>query len=168
MRIRRIVRRAGFVFGLAALFAGCAGVRGLQPPVERREPTYGQFRWPLIGKAASGFGERNGRPHDGIDILAPAGTEVRAAGAGLVMYEGDGMRGYGKAVVVDHGGAVTTLYAHLEEIRVQSGDVVEEGTVIGTVGNTGNATTSHLHFEVRLADQPVDPEKYLARRSEPP
>ncbi len=118
---------------------------------------------PLHGTISSGFGRRNGRMHQGIDILAPGGTPVRAAGYGVVLYAGNRMRGYGNAVVLDHGDDVTTLYGHLRRIRVKSGDAVASGSVIGTVGETGNATTTHLHFELRLRGTGMDPEKYLER-----
>ena len=118
---------------------------------------------PLHGTISSGFGKRNGRMHRGIDILAPGGTPVRAAGYGIVMYAGNGMRGYGNVIILDHGDDVTTLYGHLRRIRVKSGEAVATGSVIGTVGETGNATTTHLHFELRLRGTGVDPEKYLER-----
>lgn len=118
---------------------------------------------PLAGTISSGFGRRNGRMHEGVDILAPGGAPVRAAGYGVVVYAGNGMRGYGNAIVLDHGDEVTTLYGHLHRIRVKSGDAVAPGSVIGTVGDTGNATTTHLHFELRLGGAGVDPGKYLER-----
>lgn len=138
------------------------------PPYERAKPAGGaalpsgkRFVRPLHGSVSSGYGTRGGRLHDGIDILAPEGTKVRAAAYGVVIYAGDGMKGYGNAVVIDHGEDVTTLYAHLQEIRVKSGDAVAAGEPIGTVGTTGNATTPHLHFELRMGEQAVDPERYL-------
>ena len=121
------------------------------------------FVMPVHGTISSGFGRRNGRMHEGIDILAPGGTPVRAAGYGVVLYAGKGMRGYGNAIVLDHGDEVTTLYGHLRRIRVKAGDAVGPGGVIGTVGESGNATTTHLHFELRLGGTGVDPEKYLER-----
>lgn len=125
-------------------------------PVARRT-----FRWPLRGKIGSGFGPRRGGVHHGLDILAPDGTDVRASEYGLVLYTGDGLRGYGKVIVLDHGEGITTLYGHLSEFRVKSGDAVAAGQVIGSVGRTGNATTSHLHFELRLEDQALDPNIYI-------
>lgn len=116
---------------------------------------------PVKGRISSGFGMRNGKVHEGVDILAPEGTPVRAAAYGLVIYAGDGMRGYGNAVVLDHGEEITTLYGHLHEIQVQSGDAVAKGQRIGTVGSTGNATTTHLHFELRVGGDAVDPESIL-------
>jgi murein DD-endopeptidase MepM/ murein hydrolase activator NlpD len=122
-----------------------------------------KFIMPLRGIVSSGFGRRNGRMHEGIDILAPENTAVRAAGYGVVLYAGDGMHGYGNAIILDHGDGVTTLYGHLRRFRVRSGDAVAAGSVIGTVGDTGNATTTHLHFELRLGGEGVDPEKYLEK-----
>lgn len=125
------------------------------------------FVFPLEGKLSSGFGGRKGGRHDGVDILAPEGTEVRAASYGVVIYAGGGMRGYGIAVLVDHGEGVTTLYGHLKGFRVKSGDAVASGQVIGAVGRTGNATTSHLHFELRSEGEAVDPVKYLRKADRP-
>lgn len=121
------------------------------------------FQWPVAGAVSSGFGGRGLRHHNGIDILAPQGTPVRAAETGVVAYAGDGMRGFGNAVVLDHGGGATTLYGHLSEIHVRSGETVAAGSVIGAVGRTGNATTSHLHFELRWRGRSVDPADYLQR-----
>src|SRR3989304_3579022 len=73
------------------------------------------------------------------------------------------MRGYGNAIVLDHGDAVTTLYGHLKSFRMNTGEIVAGGSVIGEVGDTGNATTPHLHFELRLEGEGVDPEKYWER-----
>jgi murein DD-endopeptidase MepM/ murein hydrolase activator NlpD len=118
---------------------------------------------PVTGTVSSGFGKRAAGSHEGIDILAPAGTEVRAASRGRVEYSSNGMRGYGNAVILDHGGGIATLYGHLETIRVQSGETVAAGDVIGTVGRSGNATTYHLHFELRVDGEAVDPVPYLRR-----
>ncbi len=125
-------------------------------PVARRS-----FLPPVRGKVGSGFGARRGGWHQGVDILAPDGTDVRASEYGLVLYAGDGLRGYGNVIVLDHGEGITTLYAHLKDFRVKSGDAVAAGQVIGAVGRTGNATTSHLHFELRLENEGLDPGLYL-------
>jgi len=147
---------------------GATGTRTVPPAGNRgdRSPSRllgKKFLMPVHGTVSSGFGTRNGRMHEGIDILAPEGTPVRAAGYGVVVYAGDGMRGYGNAIVLDHGDGVTTLYGHLKKIRVRSGDAVAAGSVIGTVGDTGNATTTHLHFELRVGADEVDPENYLEK-----
>lgn len=125
-------------------------------PVARRT-----FRPPVRGKVGSGFGARKGGSHWGADILAPEGSDVRAAEYGLVLYAGNGLRGYGNVIVLDHGEGITTLYGHLREFRVKSGDAVAAGQVIGAVGRTGNATTSHLHFELRLEGEALDPGLYV-------
>lgn len=117
-----------------------------------------QWVRPVDGTISSGFGKRNSGRHEGVDILAKRGTPVRAAAYGLVIYAGDGMRGYGNVVVLDHGEEVTTLYGHLYRIQVKSGDAVAQGQRIGTVGSTGNATTNHLHFELRVGGDAIDPE----------
>jgi lipoprotein NlpD len=122
-----------------------------------------RFLWPVEGPVSSEFGKRGGSVHEGIDILAPGGTPVRAAEPGTVLYAGDGLRGYGNTVILDHGDGVTTLYAHLKAFRVQSGDAVAVGAVIGTVGHTGNATTTHVHFEIRVDGKAVNPLAHLAR-----
>lgn len=123
------------------------------------------IRWPVKGAVSSVFGGRGSGKHTGIDILAPEGTEVRAALPGLVVHCGNALRGYGNVVVLDHGQSVTTLYGHLKEIRVQSGEAVAGGAVVGTVGMTGNASSPHLHFELRVEDRPVDPQRYLDQGS---
>ncbi|MGB3096212.1 MAG: LysM peptidoglycan-binding domain-containing M23 family metallopeptidase [Candidatus Deferrimicrobiaceae bacterium] len=145
---------------------GATGTKTVPPvrvEVQRSRISGKKFIMPLRGTISSRFGMRNGRMHEGIDILAPGGTVVRSAGYGVVLYAGDGMQGYGNAIIVDHGDGVTTLYGHLKRFRVRSGDAVGAGSVIGTVGDTGNATTTHLHFELRVGKEEVDPEKYLEK-----
>lgn len=120
--------------------------------------------WPLPGKISSGFGKRGRRYHWGIDIPAPSGTPIRAAADGLVLISSDGMRGYsgyGRIVVVEHGGGLSTLYAHNSRNDVRPGTCVRAGETIAEVGATGNATGSHLHFEVRNNGKPVNPLNYL-------
>jgi murein DD-endopeptidase MepM/ murein hydrolase activator NlpD len=122
--------------------------------------------WPLEGRVASSFGERvdpingEGAFHSGVDIDAPYGTPIRAAGDGDVT--GAGMAGgYGREVVLNHGHDVRTLYGHLSAIAVVPGQHVPRGEVIGYVGQTGRATGPHLHYEVRVHNVPVNPHKYL-------
>jgi murein DD-endopeptidase MepM/ murein hydrolase activator NlpD len=114
--------------------------------------------WPVNGPLVSPFGMRWGRLHAGVDISAPAGTPVRAAASGRVIYAG-WMGGYGNLVVIDHGGGLATAYAHLSSIW--GGGSVSQGQGIGAVGCTGSCTGNHLHFEVRVNGQPVDPFGYL-------
>ncbi|NMC81398.1 MAG: M23 family metallopeptidase, partial [Armatimonadetes bacterium] len=94
--------------------------------------------------------------HTGVDIAAPTGTPVFAAAAGEVVHAGY-WGAYGNAVIIDHGGGVTTLYGHLSRINCRVGATVNKGQHVGAVGNTGWSTGSHLHFEKRRNGQPVSP-----------
>lgn len=130
-------------------------------------PTRGMLAPPLPDtEVTSGFGYRvhpifgDVRLHMGLDLSASSGTPIQASAAGTVVVAGP-QGGYGNAVVVDHGGALATLYAHQSVIEVQLGDQVLTGDVIGLVGSTGNSTGPHLHYEVRVLGAPVDPLAYL-------
>jgi murein DD-endopeptidase MepM/ murein hydrolase activator NlpD len=122
--------------------------------------------WPIQGPIASSFGEREdpingeGKFHTGIDIDAPYGTPIHAAGDGDVSDASMGA-GYGREVVLDHGHDLLTVYGHLSAIAVQPGQHVTRGQVIGYVGQSGRATGPHLHYEVRVHNVPVNPHKYL-------
>ena len=123
--------------------------------------------WPVAGKLESGFGGRRnpfgGRGfeyHEGQDIDAAYGTPVQVAATGRVTIAG-WQRGYGKVVYVDHGGGLSTRYGHLSEIDVTVGQAMTRGQTIGLVGSTGRSTGPHLHYEVRINNQPVDPRMYL-------
>jgi murein DD-endopeptidase MepM/ murein hydrolase activator NlpD len=115
---------------------------------------------PVDGGMSWGFGDRviNGHPghHYGVDLGAPEGTPIRAAGDGRVVRTGVA-RGYGNLVVIDHGDGVETRYAHLSKIGVEVGDPIAAGQVVGESGETGNAIGPHLHFEVRRDGEAVDP-----------
>lgn len=121
-------------------------------------------RWPVDGVISSPFGIRlDGiRPeiHRGVDVPVPVGTPVRAMGPGRV-YEAGSLRGYGIAVVIDHGRGVYSLYAHLSEALVKRGEEVRGQQVIGRSGATGDVTGPHLHFEVWRSGQPEDPVAFL-------
>ena len=144
-----------------ALVSGCGSAARYRIPGDRLDRI--RLLPPVAGTVSSGYGNRSGGRHAGIDILAPAGEEVLAASGGLAGYAGNRMRGYGNAVILDHGDGITTLYGHLATIRVKSGETVPAGAVIGTVGRSGNATTHHLHFELRVDGEAVDPVPYLSR-----
>ena len=118
------------------------------------------FIWPLNGPVTSPFGERWGRMHTGIDIDGYSGAPVVASKAGQVIMSSY-YSGYGNTVIVDHGGGYATLYAHLSGFNTSSGKSVEQGKIVGYVGCTGSCTGDHLHFEVRVNGNPVDPMKYL-------
>jgi len=120
------------------------------------------FLWPARGIFTSGFGMRH-HPlfgiwhlHTGVDIAATWGIPVLAAAEGRVLYAG-WFGGYGKIVVIDHGGGISTLYGHLSSLLVVAGDEVRRGQPVGRVGSTGYSTGPHLHFEVRVNGRPVDP-----------
>jgi murein DD-endopeptidase MepM/ murein hydrolase activator NlpD len=127
------------------------------------------FITPTWGWLSSGQGWRIDplRPtmwqhHWGIDIAAGIGTPVLTSAPGMVTFAG-WYAGYGQTIYVDHGSGWTTLYAHLNRIDVQVGQVLERGETIGAVGSNGRSTGPHLHFEIRLNNRPVDPMKYLGR-----
>jgi len=119
-----------------------------------------RLSWPVSGPIASGFGPRWGKMHEGIDISVGTGTPVRAAAGGTVIYAG-WLGGYGNLVVVDHGGGLSTAYAHNSSLPVGQGASVDAGTVIALSGNTGDSSGPHVHFEVRVNGSAVDPLQYL-------
>jgi murein DD-endopeptidase MepM/ murein hydrolase activator NlpD len=122
--------------------------------------------WPVHGLLSSGFGVRVSPFtdtkvfHQGLDIDAPKGSPIRAAGGGKVVRCGFEPR-YGNLVVIDHGNGYRTVYAHLSKRLVEVGDTVRRGDLIGKVGDTGRTTGPHLHYEVRLNGLPVNPVRFL-------
>jgi murein DD-endopeptidase MepM/ murein hydrolase activator NlpD len=123
--------------------------------------------WPVVGKLESGvggrrnpFGGRRFEYHEGQDIDAAYGTPVQVTASGKVTIAGR-QRGYGNVVYVDHGNGLSTRYGHLSRIDVRVGDAVMRGQTIGLVGSTGRSTGPHLHYEVRINNQPVNPKQYL-------
>ena len=128
------------------------------------KPRKGILIWPTKGALTSGFGKRNGRKHEGIDIAAPKGTPIYAAAAGKVVFSGWGPTGYGKMVIIKHRNYLTTVYAHNSKILVKKGNQVKQGQKIALMGSTGRSTGSHLHFEVRKDTEPKNPIKYLPVR----
>jgi murein DD-endopeptidase MepM/ murein hydrolase activator NlpD len=134
--------------------------------VSRADPGTGQLRRPSDGRVTSGYGWRTHpifgtrRFHAGVDFGAPTGAPIYAAEAGTV--HSAGVRGgYGNTVVIDHGGGLSTLYAHMSSFAVSSGQRVTRGQVLGGTGCTGYCTGPHLHFEVRVYGEPRDPMNYL-------
>lgn len=123
-------------------------------------PSSAGLVWPVSGPITSGFGPRWGRMHEGLDISGGSGTPIAAATSGTVILAGwNG--GYGNMVVIDHGGGLSTGYAHLSSISVSPGQGVSQGTVVGGMGTTGSSTGVHLHFEVRVGGAAVNPLGYL-------
>jgi murein DD-endopeptidase MepM/ murein hydrolase activator NlpD len=127
------------------------------------------LRWPVRGPVNSEYGERrspwNGRRerHGGIDIGASRGTPVKSPAAGTVIVASAG-GGFGKHVKLDHGNGVRSLYGHLSKLDVRAGQRVEKDQVIGLVGSTGRSTGPHLHYEVRVEGERVDPRAFLWER----
>jgi len=123
-------------------------------------------RWPVRGAVNSEFGSRqspwsNEREfHAGIDIRAARGTPVYAPAPGTVIHAGNA-QDYGTAIIVDHGQDVRTLYGHLSKLNVRSGQRVERGALIGYTGNTGRSSGPHLHYEILVRSQAVNPRAYL-------
>lgn len=122
-------------------------------------PSSSGLIWPVGGPVVSGYGMRWGRMHMGIDIGAGYGTPIVASASGTVIFAG-WMGGYGNFVIVDHGGGLSTAYAHQSSIAV-GGGAVSQGQVLGYVGCTGHCFGPHLHFEVRVNGSAVDPLGYL-------
>jgi murein DD-endopeptidase MepM/ murein hydrolase activator NlpD len=123
----------------------------------------GRFIVPVNGTFTSPFGPRWGRLHAGVDYGAPEGTPIRAADSGtVVLLQGVGASGgYGNYTCIGHGGGISTCYAHQVRFGTTLGANVSQGQVIGYVGNTGHSFGAHLHFEVRINGNPVDPMGYL-------
>jgi murein DD-endopeptidase MepM/ murein hydrolase activator NlpD len=123
-----------------------------------------RLQWPIShGVVSSPFGLRHGAMHKGIDIAAPVGTPVQAAGSGEVIFAGK-IRGYGRTVILRHDVHRVTLYAHNRTLRVTRGQHVRRGQVIATVGRSGHASGPNLHFEVRVDEHTQNPLYYLEPR----
>jgi murein DD-endopeptidase MepM/ murein hydrolase activator NlpD len=124
-----------------------------------------RFIWPVEGKIVSRFGAKKGGMHnDGINIEAPAGTQVVAGDNGVVAYAGNELRGFGNLLLIRHADGWITAYAHNDKLLVRQGEKVKRGQPIATVGRSGNVSSPQLHFEVRKGTDPVDPLGYLSSR----
>ncbi|XXF76602.1 peptidoglycan DD-metalloendopeptidase family protein [Myxococcaceae bacterium GXIMD 01537] len=127
----------------------------------------GKLPFPTEGTVEVGFGKvvnprfNTVTVQKGLDVRAPAGAPVRAVAAGTVVYA-DALRGYGNVLIVDHGGGYHTLMAHLDTLALEPGAVVEAGTEVGTVGDTGSLKGPYLYFEIRKSGQAIDPAPWLA------
>ncbi|MBC8015188.1 MAG: peptidoglycan DD-metalloendopeptidase family protein [Sporomusaceae bacterium] len=119
-----------------------------------------RFVWPAAGSLSSAFGYRWGREHNGIDLANDVGTQIRAARSGRVVYAG-WYSGYGYSVVIEHEQGYSTLYGHLNDYSVQKGQYVKGGQMIAYMGNSGNSTGPHLHFEIRKDGTPINPHNML-------
>jgi len=149
-----------------------AQIKKLQEELAKKNtPAYtGKYLWPLSGyyKVTSDYGMRYhpilkvNKKHTGIDISAPNGTPIMAAGDGTVIIA-QYNSAYGNMVIIDHGGGISTLYGHMSSIGVSVGNSVKKGDVIGKVGSTGWSTGNHLHFEVRKNGSDVNPWNYVSK-----
>jgi murein DD-endopeptidase MepM/ murein hydrolase activator NlpD len=141
---------------LSGVIAGASGAGG----------GTGSMTWPVSGPVVSPFGWRihpilhYRKMHTGIDIAVGYGVPIHAADSGSVIYA-TWMGGYGNVIIIDHGNSISTLYAHQSSLAVGAGAHVGRGQVVGYVGSTGFSTGPHLHFEVRVNGNPVDPMGYL-------
>jgi septal ring factor EnvC (AmiA/AmiB activator) len=137
-----------------------------EAPTITLKPKRGILALPIQGKLISEYGRQKNTDfntytfNSGIDISAPLGQVVRAAGSGEIIYTGS-IKGYGQIIIIDHGGRTTTLYAHLSKILIDIGDKVKKGQPIGQVGDSGGVSSTRLHFEVRVEGKPTDPMNWL-------
>jgi murein DD-endopeptidase MepM/ murein hydrolase activator NlpD len=119
------------------------------------------YIWPLSKvEVSSSFGYRSGRLHTGIDLRAPRDTPIKASSSGKVIFLGQ-KTGYGKIIIIAHADGIESSYAHNHRNLVTAGQDIIKGGVIATVGQTGNSTGYHLHFELRQRGQAIDPKLYL-------
>ncbi len=129
-------------------------------------PGTGQMMYPIVAPITSPFGYRTHpilgyqKFHSGMDFGADSGTIIYAADSGNVVFAG-WYGGYGNAVIIEHGNGISTLYAHTSEVYVSEGQAIQKGQPIAAVGSTGFSTGPHLHFEVRVNGEPVDPAQFL-------
>ncbi len=155
--------------GLATLTAKMSRIEEDMASYEAvlRERGYTPTLWPVEGTLEGGFGGRRNpfggsgyEFHSGQDIEAPWGAPVVSGAAGRVSFAG-WQNGYGQVVIVDHGGGLSTRYGHLSHIDVEMDQAVSRGQLLGKIGSTGRSTGPHLHYEVRINDQAVNPLPYL-------
>ncbi|MGN1326789.1 MAG: M23 family metallopeptidase [Clostridia bacterium] len=118
---------------------------------------------PVIGNITSRYGAVESirdHTHTGLDIAAPAGTDIKASANGVVSYSG-WMSGYGYLIIIDHENGVQSYYGHCSKLYANVGEEVLAGDIIAAVGSTGNSTGNHLHFEIRINGSPINPQKYI-------
>jgi murein DD-endopeptidase MepM/ murein hydrolase activator NlpD len=155
-RLERAVRNYQRWAGLQADgAAGGATISSILRTPVPRSPI--KLAWPLQAPVGDPFGPRGGRFHAGVDLVAPLGQGVAAAGPGSVTWAGWRDGGWGNLVVIAHRGGVRSMYAHLSRIDVRVGQRLGAGFQVGLVGATGDATGPHLHFEVRVRGAAIDP-----------
>lgn len=125
--------------------------------------TQGDLPWPVQGTITASFQHHDGVHYNGIIIQASEGTAVTAVHSGRVVFA-DWMRGFGNLLIIDHGDQIMTLHAHLQQFSVRPGQQVSRGDEIGRVGNSGGQRHPALYFEVRQGGEPINPQRWIARR----
>ena len=162
--------------------ASSASARNTIPPPDKPErnarakPDYAdkptparssaRFLRPVDGRVISSFGpKKNGQHNDGINLQAPAGTPVRAAANGRVVYAGDELEGYGNLVLIRHEDRWMSAYAHLDDVLVKRGETVKQGQSLATVGSSGSVSKPQLHFELRRGTEAVNPARHIGQSS---
>ena len=157
-----------FLYGVEEVVRRLPKAKPPKPPQGAESGEHGPegvIVWPLeVGVVSSGYGARWGRNHKGIDIAAAEGTPVLSAAAGEVVYAERSSGGYGNLVIIKHDGGWITVYGHNSRILVDEGDRVGQGAAIAEVGSTGRSTGPHLHFEIRIEGEAVDPLIHLPAR----
>ncbi|HEX5615653.1 MAG TPA: peptidoglycan DD-metalloendopeptidase family protein [Acidimicrobiia bacterium] len=161
-------RKDEFVAELAALESTSSSITTMLQRIQRGQTRASDLRLdrPVAGPVTSAFGPRahpilgGTRMHNGVDMTAPYGTPIEAAGSGVVVWAGP-RSGYGNTVIIDHGNQYATLYAHASSLAVTRGERVRAGEVVARAGATGLATAPHLHFEVRLLGVPQNPVRFF-------
>lgn len=134
------------------------------PAVKAAEATGAlpSFRWPVRGRVIASYGSKaGGKANDGINVAVPEGTPVKAAEDGVVAYAGNELKGYGNLVLVRHSNGYVTAYAHASEVMVKRGETIKRGQTIAKSGQSGDAGSPQLHFEIRKGSTPVDPLQFL-------
>jgi len=145
--------------------------KGIAKKHWRDTPVQSDFITPVDGRISSIFGLRRflnvqaRRPHSGLDIAAPQGTPIKSVAAGKVIESGNFFFS-GNMIYIDHGKGLISLYAHMNEIKVNTGDDIRQGQIIGSVGETGRVTGPHLHLAVMLNQTTVDPLLFLPQLSD--
>jgi murein DD-endopeptidase MepM/ murein hydrolase activator NlpD len=133
-------------------YLGTSRHSGHAIPLGRAKQYVSRLSWPIKNaKISSPFGPRSSSFHEGVDFSAPEGTPIFAAHSGKVVFSGRGLRGFGRVIVLE-GDGLATVYAHASSTLVDAGDYVDTGDTIARVGESGDATGPHLHFEIRIKD----------------
>ena len=154
---------------LSLVLDNSSGEKGIGGPYENNNEHLTAFVMPISGSLTSSYGYRTDpftgetAVHNGLDIAATKGSEIKAALDGTVIFAANTTGDYGNYIILDHGG-FQTLYGHCETLCVKKGQKVSAGDVIATCGSTGRSTGPHLHFEIRIGDKKIDPTPFLIEK----